>query len=303
MCPPEGKDKQWRIAFQHDKQLASDFVHICDQWFDPLVEDIAQAASTHSGPMLVSITGCQGSGKSTLASYLVAALHHQWQISSTSLSLDDVYLTRAERNELASNIHPLLATRGAPGTHDLELLRAVLADLMNEHFTPTRIPAFDKSTDDRRPHHHWPHIDTAPKVVMLEGWCMGAAPQPTHLLATAVNDLERQEDADGTWRAYVNNALENYQPIYHQAHYTIMLAAPGFDCVARWRLEQEEQLQVAHPTGSAVMNATQIERFVQHYQRITEHCLETLPDTVDYLFTLDQQRRIVNAENRREIRQ
>ena len=37
------------------------------------------------------------------------------------LSLDDLYLPKAERLRLARDVHPLLATRGVPGTHDVAL--------------------------------------------------------------------------------------------------------------------------------------------------------------------------------------
>ena len=43
------------------------------------------------------------------------------------LSLDDLYLTRAQRQRLALDVHPLLATRGPPGSHDLAHLVKVLA--------------------------------------------------------------------------------------------------------------------------------------------------------------------------------
>ena len=37
------------------------------------------------------------------------------------LSLDDIYLSGADRLQRANTIHPLLATRGVPGTHDVGL--------------------------------------------------------------------------------------------------------------------------------------------------------------------------------------
>jgi D-glycerate 3-kinase len=41
------------------------------------------------------------------------------------------------------------------------------------------------------------------------------------------------------------------------------------------------------------MSERQIARFIQHYQRLTEHGLATLPPAVDYLYTLDDRRRII----------
>jgi D-glycerate 3-kinase len=62
----------------------------------------------------------QGSGKTTLARALATAATAQG-ITTACLSLDDLYLTRAERLELSAKVHPLLATRGVPGTHDVSL--------------------------------------------------------------------------------------------------------------------------------------------------------------------------------------
>ena len=41
------------------------------------------------------------------------------------------------------------------------------------------------------------------------------------------------------------------------------------------------------------MTATQISRFIQHYQRLTEHSLDQLPARVHFLFSLDAARQIV----------
>ncbi|MFC3212746.1 hypothetical protein [Novosphingobium panipatense] len=73
-----------------------------------------------NGPLVVGVCGAQGSGKSTLAAALKAhfeAGHRRVAI----LSLDDLYLTRQERTQLARQVHPLFATRGVPGTHDVAL--------------------------------------------------------------------------------------------------------------------------------------------------------------------------------------
>ena len=72
-----------------------------------------------------------------------------------------------------------------------------------------------------------------------------------------------------------------------------MLAAPSFDCVYRWRLEQEHKLALSSSGGrGAVMSDTEVARFIQHYQRLTEHCLATLPNAVDYLYNLNERREI-----------
>jgi hypothetical protein len=52
------------------------------------------------------------------------------------LSLDDLYRTRAERQAMARQVHPLFATRGVPGTHDVDLGLATIAALRRGKASP-----------------------------------------------------------------------------------------------------------------------------------------------------------------------
>ena len=246
-------------------------------------------------PLLVAVNGCQGSGKSTLCAYLCAHLQAEHGLRALALSLDDFYLTRARRRELSVSVHPLLATRGVPGTHDLSLLNVTLdALLAPAGSTSVAIPRFDKFRDDRCLRTRWDEVDGRLDLVLLEGWCLGARPQSTQQLLQAVNELERQEDPDAFWRGYVNEALQrDFLPLYERVNKWVMLAAPSFDCVYRWRLEQEHKLALSSSGGEdAVMSDTEVARFIQHYQRLTEHCLATLPNAVDYLYNLNERREI-----------
>ena len=91
------------------------------------------------------------------------------------LSIDDLYLTHAERLRLGERVHPLLRTRGVPGTHDVALGLATLERLRS--VGPLALPRFDKLLDDRLPRAQWPMFDAPASVVILEGWCVGALPQ------------------------------------------------------------------------------------------------------------------------------
>ena len=70
-----------------------------------------------------------------------------------------------------------------------------------------------------------------------------------------------------------------------------MLRAPSFDTIFKWRLEQENKM--ANP----LMNETEILRFIQYYQRITEHCLQEMPSRVDHLFQLDHNRQVTETQD------
>ncbi len=86
---------------------------------------------------LLGLAGAPGTGKSTLARMLAAVESRAGSdaVSHPSapiivLSLDDYYLTRAERDKLAQTIHPALAQRGVPGTHDQSRLFADIDQLV-----------------------------------------------------------------------------------------------------------------------------------------------------------------------------
>src|SRR5690606_4625460 len=76
-------------------------------------------ALAHGG-RIHGITGLQGTGKSTLAAQM-AALAAERGKAVAVMSVDDAYLDHDERARLALEVHPLLATRGPPGTHDVAL--------------------------------------------------------------------------------------------------------------------------------------------------------------------------------------
>lgn len=90
----------------------------------PLVSWLVERRS--AATMLLDINGAQGTGKSTLADFLQRVLESEraWRVAV--LSIDDFYLTKAQRSDLAISVHPLLVVRGAPGTHDTQMLSRCL---------------------------------------------------------------------------------------------------------------------------------------------------------------------------------
>lgn len=241
-------------------------------------------------PLVVGLCGAQGSGKSTAAAALAAALCGQG-LAVATLSLDDLYLGRAARRRLAAEVHPLLATRGPPGTHDVGLGLDVLARLRRGD--AVRLPRFDKGRDAPCPLADW--VDTPrADVVLFEGWCVGARPQAPAALAAPVNALERDEDGDGTWRRHVNDRLAgDYQALF-AVDRLVMLAAPDFAVVAGWRREQEHRLIAAHAVRPpAAMSDGEVARFVAHFERLTRHIAVDLPPRADLRIGLGPARDIV----------
>ena len=284
----------WQQAFLRQHRLPEAYLPYAQQWFMPLADRIAEHQIGAGRPLLVGLNGSQGSGKTTVCDYLRSHLRENFSLRVLSLSLDDFYLTRAERQGLADRVHPLLATRGVPGTHDMALLHQTLTALLAEEAGTLEIPRFDKSVDDRAPRAAWDVVADGVDIVLLEGWCLGARAQTGEELATPVNALEAQEDPQGQWRYYVNEVLSReFEPLYALVDLWVMLGAPSFDCVYRWRLEQEQKL-AQRTRGDAIMNASQVARFIQFYERITRHCLEQLPSRVHDFYPLDEERQVTS---------
>ncbi|MEN5070532.1 kinase [Stenotrophomonas sp. TWI1183] len=258
---------------------------------DALVaQALDDALSCGAAIPVLAISGLQGSGKSTLAAQVVA-LAESRGLHAAMLSIDDVYLTRAQRQRLARQVHPLLLTRGPPGTHDLALAHATLDAVAAGG--PVALPRFDKLADERQPEKDWPRIDRPLDLLVFEGWFLGTPAQDEADLDPPLNALERDADADGHWRRWCNHALaQDYPALWQRCDRLWFLQPPDFSVIPRWRWQQEQSLQAAQPDRSS-MSRAQLERFVQYYERVSRQALRTLPALADTVIALDEQRRIV----------
>lgn len=243
-------------------------------------------AAPHIRPFVLGICGAQGSGKSTLAEAL-ADITRANGVKTAVLSIDDLYRTKVERSTLAQTVHPLFKVRGVPGTHDVSLGLDIISALEAGRAVP--LPRFDKAQDDRAPAERWDRAESDTALLILEGWCVGALPEPAAALADPVNALERDEDGDGRWRRAVNDALagDGYQALFARIDMLVLLAAPEFEAVRDWRIEQEHGLALtAGIDGQGVMSDSEVERFIRFYERITRHILAEMPDRADLIIRL-----------------
>jgi len=257
---------------------------------------IADLASTRHEPgrlHVLGLCGPQGSGKSTAAD-AAAVLLAERGLRAAVLALDDLYLGRAERQALAARIHPLLVTRGPPGTHDVTEGERLLAAL-NRGETE-RPPRFDKIADDR---HAEPGPPIGPlDVLIFEGWCIGARPQDDSALTAPINALEAERDPDGIWRRYVNDRLaSDYQRLFAALGSLVLLQAPRFETIFEWRLQQEETNRQRYDAARSghPMTADEVEAFVRHYERLTRHIAAEMPARADVAIALDAERRVVDV--------
>ena len=269
------------------------------QWLDdavhyiaPLADEIGEHYAAKQQTLVVGINGAQGTGKSTLAKALALMLENKLNLNTTVLSIDDFYLGHAARQHLGQAVHPLLVTRGVPGTHDIALALDTLRRL-----TSTRgevaLPGFDKARDDCIAETDRVHTRAPRDVIILEGWCIGVPAQTDGQLNEPVNALELNEDSDGRWRRLVNDHLAaEYQTLFACIDYLVMLKAPSFDCVLEWRSLQEAKLAARQKAGTKVMTPDAMVRFIQHYERLTRHGIATLPGRADTVLHLDADHRI-----------
>ncbi len=248
------------------------------------IVDLIEKKHDRKSVLTVGIAGAQGSGKSTLAKLLAAVLENVAGRTSCVLSLDDFYKTQQQRQVMAQSVHPLFSVRGVPGTHDMELLKSVVASLKTGKLT--RRPIFNKAEDDRET--EVVAIDPV-DVILLEGWCWGAKPQQDSELVLPVNQLEAEKDASAVWRCAVNKALasEEYQQAFDN-DVMVFLAVPGMASVVRWRTQQEQALKV----GSHIMTEAEIRLFIMYYERISLAMLQDLPARADLTFDLNEDHKI-----------
>jgi len=289
-------------AFKAQHKLTSSFENHAPEWFIPITELINTHQKRESKCLFVGLNGSQGSGKSTLADFIKMYLESQHQLSVAVISLDDFYLSQQTRNHLADTVHPLLKSRGVPGTHNTQLMSSTLNALKSEQ-PNCRLPRFNKAIDDPEPETNWPLITKKVDVVIMEGWCWGTPEQTEQELVNPINTLESEEDKNGTWRKYVNDSLKSeYLALYQQMDFWLMLKAPSFDCISNWRKEQEHKLRQAHTlltdenVPSAIMSDKQVERFIQHFQRLTEHGLKHVPEKCNLVLQLDAQRTPISID-------
>ncbi len=295
------KHPQWLKSLIEAEALPSDFASLAVDFYLPLAQSIVSWAKNNengSRPLVVGVNGAQGTGKSTLSMVLALALEHEHQLKCAIISVDDIYLTRQERVNLSDDVHPLLMTRGVPGTHDVSMGIDLIKKLKNRE--PVQLPIFDKAIDDRATKEKWICCDSPIDVIIFEGWCVGARAQQPQELADPCNYLEESEDKDAAWRTYANQQLAGpYSELFNLIDKLVMLKAPDFECVYHWRSTQEEKLRRRTADlglhSNSIMDDEQLKRFIMHYERLTRWMFEEMPERADCLLELNQSHHIVRA--------
>ena len=237
--------------------------------------------------LILGFSGGQGSGKTTVTGILKIILKKFFKRRIHVSSIDDFYKTLEDRNKISNKIHPLLKTRGVPGTHDINLVKNFFNIIRKKKFKKIKLPKFEKAMDNRLEKKYWFNIKQKPEIVILEGWCVGARPQSNSLIKRPINILEKYEDKDLKWRKYVNEKLKKeYKKLFVMIDHLIFMKIPNFKVVFKWRLLQEKKLKKKSYSNKKIMSYNEIKRFIMFYERITLQMMKDLSKSASVLMLL-----------------
>ena len=230
------------------------------------------------------ISGGQGSGKSTISDFIKFLLINHFNCKVASFSIDDIYLSKKQRIKLSNEVHPLLSTRGVPGTHDISLGLDTINSLESDADKISLIPKFSKKFDDLLPKSMWKKFEGTPEVIIFDGWCVGAIPEAAENLKTPINSLEREFDPNGIWVNWVNDNLSGiYQDLFNLFDLKIYIKSPSFEKILenRWLQEKTAIEMDKSRSKSKYMTKQEVYNFVMHFERITKDMEKYMPKNSD----------------------
>lgn len=276
------------VALEH---LPKRYAQLFPRLYIPMAAWLLSSLANTSQSYLVGVAGAQGTGKTTAAKALQLTLQYAYGKRCCLLSLDDFYLPHAQRQALGQDVHPLLAVRGVPGTHDIALLNETLRLLCHaDDDAEIPLPSFDKATDDRRPQEHWSHFRGRPDIILFEGWCVGARPAPAdEKLSHPLNRVESESDSQSVWRRYVDQQLTGaYGELFAQLDRLVFLAAPDWERILEWRHLQECKLYKVTGKPSPLLDEKNLRHFIATYERVSRRMLREAPHYADAILKLSE---------------
>jgi len=273
--------------FRNKEKMIKSFLIPVSQWISK--------KTNKKKTLIMGLAGGQGSGKTTISSIISIILKKYFKLNVFIISIDDFYKTRKDREMLSKKKHPLLMTRGVPGTHDINLMLNFFKKIKAKKFKTLKIPKFNKAIDDRYKKSLWYKIKSKPDVIIFEGWCVGARAQTASQLKRSINSLERAHDQNIKWRTHVNNQLKTkYKVLFNQLDGLLYLKAKNFNLLREWRLKQERKLRIKtkDKKNLKIMSSGDVINFMQTYQRITQQMFKDALKSSSIIMNLNSNHQI-----------
>ena len=262
----------------------------------PLVDQIIRWKQEIDRPLIQGIVGGQGTGKTTLCRLLQKLLEIAGY-ATISLSLDDLYKTYGERQELQIK-EPKLRWRGPPGTHDIQLGMDILEQIRTSTTLPDHLnnppqiialPRFDKSLWDGMGDRTTPELVEIPDILLFEGWFVGVLPRV-------------QLENCGDFTAYINRQLHYYLPLWEKLDRLILLYPEDYRFCLQWRLQAEQEMIALSKDKrkddlKKGMTPAEITSFVEYFwQALPPELfispLTRVPTPVDLVVSIDSDHRL-----------
>ena len=155
------------------------------------------------------------------------------------------------------------------------------------------VPSFEKGIDDRKPPEFWPSITEYPRVVFIEGWCIGAFSES--LAATPETEWELNNDPKGIWKKWTKNQAKNYEEIWNSINFLIFIEQKDFNQVVEDRWRQEQKILSLNQSHT-FQNKEEVREFCNLFESWTyqiwkfckSHANVTLKRDLDYNFSWEE---------------
>ena len=225
----------------------------------PTALDLAVARQKLDRTLIQGVLGGQGTGKTTLCIILKLILNY-FGFSVANLSIDDLYLTHEQRQDLRRQ-DPRLIWRGPPGTHDVALgLQVIEQCLQADNEAEILLPRFDKSKHNGSGDRINPESVAKPDILLFEGWFVGVRPLTEDCFNNCPEPIITREDRQ--FAKDNNQRLQAYLPLWDKLDSLIILYPEDYRLSQQWRQQAEQKMMASGKTG---MKDEEIERFVEYF--------------------------------------
>ncbi len=252
----------------------------------PVALNLANRRKELDRTLIQGILGSQGTGKSTLCIVLKSVLNYLG-FSVATLSIDDLYLTYAQRQALQRQ-DPRLIWRGPPGTHDIDLGMQVIEQcLQQDNSTKILLPRFDKSAFNGAGDRTIPEAVNKPDILLFEGWFVGVQPIAEDCFNNLPPPILTSEDIQ--FAKDNNQRLKAYLPLWQKLDSLIVLYPEDYRLSKQWRKEAEQKMIATGRTG---MSDEECDRFVEYFWKALhpELFIKPLLETADIVVKIKSDR-------------